>query len=445
MTHDHRQLHLNVNITSTGRHPGGWRVLKDPASFVQVEFFQEIARIAERGTFDAVFLSDGVALSGPAPEQPFQSLEPTVLLTALAAVTKHVGLIGTASTTFNDPFNLARRFASVDHISHGRVALNVVTTYSPAAAANFGLTDSPDHDARYERAEEFVDVLFKLWDSWEDGALVGDQAAAVFTDGDRIHPIDHEGRHFSVRGPLVVPRSPQGRPVLVQAGSSETGKRLGSRTADIIFTAQTAYGAARAFYDDMRARAASCGRDPGHLVILPGLYPIVGSTETEARARKDELDALIDLDRELQGLARSLGLDPADLSLDEQIPYGKLPDASAIKGSRGFFESTVKLARENGWTVREVLLSNGGAHRQIVGTPEQIADNMEHWFTTRAADGFNLNFDVFPGGLELFVEHVTPELRRRGLFRSEYPGTTLRDSLGLPRPRSQYEKAAVSG
>ena len=229
MTHDNRQLHLNVNITSTGRHPGGWRVLDDPASFVQVEFFQDIARIAERGTFDAVFLSDGVALSGSAPEQPFQSLEPTVLLTALAAVTEHVGLIGTASTTFNDPFNLARRFASVDHISHGRVALNVVTTYSPAAAANFGLTDSPDHDARYERAEEFVDVLFKLWDSWEDGALVGDQALAVFTDGDRIHPIDHEGRHFSVRGPLVVPRSPQGRPVLVQAGSSETGKRLGSR------------------------------------------------------------------------------------------------------------------------------------------------------------------------------------------------------------------------
>ena len=182
------------------------------------------------------------------------------------------------------------------------------------------------------------------------------------------------------------------------------------------------------------------GRDPDHLVILPGLYPIVGSTEAEARARKDELDALLDLDRELQGLARQLGVDPEDLPLDQQIPYDRLPDASSIKGSRGFFESTVKLARENGWTVREVLLSNGGAHRQIVGTPEQVADNMEYWFTTRAADGFNLNFDVFPTGLELFVEHVTPELRRRGLFRSEYPGTTLRDSLGLPRPRSQYEE-----
>ena len=195
----------------------------------------------------------------------------------------------------------------------------------------------------------------------------------------------------------------------------------------------------------MRARAAGYGRDPDHLVILPGLYPIVGSTEAEARARKDELDALLDLDRELQGLARQLGVDPEDLPLDQQIPYDRLPDASSIKGSRGFFESTVKLARENGWTVREVLLSNGGAHRQIVGTPEQVADNMEYWFTTRAADGFNLNFDVFPTGLELFVEHVTPELRRRGLFRSEYPGTTLRDSLGLPRPRSRYEKAAVTG
>jgi FMN-dependent oxidoreductase (nitrilotriacetate monooxygenase family) len=419
-------------------------VLDDPASFVQVEFFQQIARLAERGTFDAVFLSDAVALAGAAPEQPFQSLEPTVLLTALGAVTEHVGLIGTASTTFNDPFNLARRFASVDHVSHGRVALNVVTTYSPPAAANFGLTEAPDHDARYARAEEFVDVLFALWDSWEDGALVGDQALGVFTDGGRIHPIDHDGTYFSVRGPLVVPRSPQGRPVLVQAGSSETGKRLGARTADVIFTAQTAYTAAREFYDDMRARAARYGRNPDHLVILPGLYPIVGSTEAEARARKDELDALLDLGRERQGLARVLGLDPADLPLDQQSPYGQLPDAARIKGSRGFFESTVKLARENEWTVREVLLSNGGAHRQLVGTPEQIADNIEHWFTTRAADGFNLNFDVFPGGLELFVEHVTPELRRRGLFRSEYPGTTLRDSLGLPRPRSQYEKAAAT-
>jgi FMN-dependent oxidoreductase (nitrilotriacetate monooxygenase family) len=439
MSLNQRQLHLNVNITSTGRHPGAWRVQPDPASFVNIDFFREIARLAEVGTFDAVFLSDGVALHEEPPSQPYQSLEPTVLLTALAATTEHVGLIGTASTTFNDPFNLARRFASVDHISHGRVALNVVTTYSPKAAANFGWSEQPDHEERYARAEEFVDVLFKLWDSWEDGAIVGDHESGVFADGDRIHTIDHQGQHFSVRGPLVVPRSPQGRPVLVQAGASETGKQLGARVADVIFTAQTTHPGAREFYDDIRARASRYGRDPDHVVILPGLYPIVGSTEAEARARKEELDALLNLERELPRLANQLGLDPSELQLEAELPYERLGDANQIKGSRGFFDATVKLAREQHYTVRELLLSNGGAHRQIVGTAEQIADNIEYWFGTRAADGFNLNFDVFPTGLALFVEHVVPELRKRGIFRTEYEGTTLRDSLGLPRPHSQYE------
>lgn len=434
-----RQLHLNVNITNIGRHPGAWRLLPDPASFVDVDFFRDIARIAERGTFDAVFLSDGVALHHEPPHEPFQSLEPTVLLTALAAVTERVGLIGTASTTFSDPFNLARRFASVDHVSRGRVALNIVTTYSPRAAANFGLAEQPDHDARYARAEEFVDVVVKLWDSWEDGAIVGDRARGVFVDGSRIHPIDHRGEHFSVRGPSIVPRSPQGRPVLVQAGASEAGKALGARTADVIFTAQTTHAQAQEFYRDMRARAAGHGRNPDHLVILPGLYPIVGSTEEEAQRRKRELDELFDFDRELPRLAAQLGLDPADLRLDAELPYERLGAVDDIKGSRGFFVATVNLARERAYTVRELLLSNGGAHRQVVGAPEQIADNIEYWFRTRAADGFNLNFDVFPSGLELFVEHVTPLLRRRGLFRSEYSGSTLREHLGLARPRNRYE------
>ncbi|MBM2614226.1 LLM class flavin-dependent oxidoreductase [Actinoplanes sp. LDG1-06] len=439
---ERRQLHLNVNITSIGRHPSAWRFLDDPAAFVDVEFFRTIARIAERGTFDAVFLSDGVALHREPPTEPYQSLEPTVLLTALAAVTEHVGLIGTASTTFNDPFNLARRFASLDHVSRGRVALNVVTTYSPRAAANFSSSEQPDHRARYARAEEFVDVVFGLWDTWEDGAIVGDRAGDVLTDGARIHTLDHKGHHFSVRGPGLVPRSPQGRPVLVQAGSSEAGKALGARVGDLIFTAQTTHAAAQEFYADMRARAAAFGRDPDHLVILPGLYPIVGSTEAEARRRKDELDALFSFDRELPRLADQLGVQPEDLRLDHELPYDKLAKVTDIRGSRGFFEATVKLSRERRYTVRELLLSNGGAHRQIVGAPEQIADSIEHWFRTRAADGFNLNFDVFPTGLELFTDHVVPELRRRGLFRHEYTGTTLRDHLGLPRPRSRFESPA---
>jgi FMN-dependent oxidoreductase (nitrilotriacetate monooxygenase family) len=437
-----RELHLNVNITSIGRHPAAWRFLDDPAAFVDVDFFATIARVAERGTFDAVFLSDGVALHREPPTEPYQSLEPTVLLTALAGVTSHVGLIGTASTTFNDPFNLARRFASLDHVSRGRVALNVVTTYSPRAAANFGLAEAPDHAARYARAEEFVDVVFGLWDSWEDGAIVGDRSRGVLTDGARIHPIDHKGEHFSVRGPSLVPRSPQGRPVLVQAGSSEAGKQLGARVGDLIFTAQTTHAAAQQFYTDMRSRAAAFGRDPDHLVILPGLWPIVGSTEAEARERKDALDALFDFDRELPRLADQLGLDPADLHLDSELPYDKLSDVTEIRGSRGFFEATVTLSRERGYTVRELLLSNGGAHRQIVGAPAQVADSIEHWFRTRAADGFNLNFDVFPTGLELFTDHVVPLLRDRGIFRHEYTGRTLRDHLGLPRPLSRYQEVA---
>jgi alkanesulfonate monooxygenase SsuD/methylene tetrahydromethanopterin reductase-like flavin-dependent oxidoreductase (luciferase family) len=230
----------------------------------------------------------------------------------------------------------------------------------------------------------------------------------------------------------------------VQAGASETGKQLGARVADVIFTAQTTHPGAREFYDDIRARASRYGRDPDHVVVLPGLYPIVGSTEAEARTRKGELDALLDFDRELPRLAQQLGLDPSAIQLDSELPYELLGDGSRIKGSRGFFDATVKLAQEQHYTARELLLSNGGAHRQIVGTPEQIADDIEHWFRTRAADGFNLNFDVFPTGLELFVDHVIPELRKRGIFRSEYRGTTLRDNLGLPRPHSQFETLVIA-
>ncbi|ADP81477.1 LLM class flavin-dependent oxidoreductase [Pseudofrankia inefficax] len=440
MTSDDRELHLNVNILDAGKHPGAWRFQDDPRSFLDIDYFTEIARLAEQGTFDAVFLSDGVALISEPAEKPWQALEPTVLLAALARTTEHVGLIGTASTTFNDPFNLARRFSSLDHLSRGRAALNVVTSYSPRAAANFGVHEVPDHEARYDRAEEFVDVLTKLWDSWDDDAIIADQEADVFADAARLRPIHHEGEHFSVRGPLNVPRSPQGRPVLVQAGSSETGKRFAARIADVVFTAQTTHREAVDFYADLKHRARLFGREPAALVILPGLFPIIGSTEAEAFARKAELDALFPYDLELPRLAAQLGLDPADVHLDRELPYDLLADVGQFAGSRGFFEATVNLARDRGYTVRELLLSNGGGHRQVVGSPEQIVDSIEHWFRSRAADGFNLNFDVFPSGLEAFVEHVTPELRRRGLFRSEYTGNTLRHHLGLPHPANQYAK-----
>ncbi|MDR5776191.1 MULTISPECIES: LLM class flavin-dependent oxidoreductase [unclassified Caballeronia] len=435
----HRQLHLNTNITGVGRHPAGWRTLDNPRAIIDFKFFREIATTAERGKLDAVFLSDALALRNHA-EGPQQSFEPTVLLTALAGATEHVGLIGTASTTFNDPFNLARRFASVDHLSCGRVAFNAVTTYDAAAAANFSFNTPLSTEERYARAQEFVDVVTKLWDSWEDDALVADQATGRYADPSRVHAIEHRGQYFSVRGPLNVPRSPQGRPVLVQAGSSEGGRALAARFADAVFTAQTTLPSAQAFYKEMKERVARHGRNPDHFLLLPGLYPVVGGTEQEARAHKAELDALLDTDREVARLAGALGLSLDDLHIDKPLPYERIEKVVRSDLPRGFIDSTVALAKAENLTVRDLLDRNPGAHRIIVGTPEQIANDIAQWFEERGADGFNLNADVFPSGLAAFVDHVVPLLQRKGIFRTDYEGTTLREHYGLPRPDSQYAK-----
>lgn len=439
-----RTLHLNTNVTGTGRHPAGWRTLANPKSIVDLEFFTTIAQTAERGKLDAVFLSDAVALRGHA-QGPAQSLEPTVLLTALAGVTRHIGLIGTASTTFNDPFNLARRFASVDHLSAGRVAWNAVTTYDPAAAANFSFGDAPDKQARYARAAEFVDVVLKLWDSWEDDALIADRASGRYVDPARVHAIAHEGAHFQVRGPLNLPRSPQGRPVLVQAGGSEAGVALAARHADAVFTAQTTFEGAQAFYREIKALAAGHGRNPAHLLVLPGLYPVIGGTLAEAQQRKAEMDALLDRSAELAKFANALGVDVSELRLDAPLPYHLIDNGERAEVSLGFIRSTVLLAQSENLTVRDLLDRNPGAHRMIVGTPETIADDIERWFVGHAADGFNLNADVFPSGLAAFVDHVVPLLQRKGIFRRDYEGTTLRDHYGLPCPPSRYAGTGTDG
>ncbi|GGD75275.1 LLM class flavin-dependent oxidoreductase [Caballeronia grimmiae] len=436
-----RQLHLNTNITALGRHPAGWRTLDNPRSIIDLKFFREIAAIAERGKLDAVFLSDLLALRNHA-EGPSQALEPTVLLTALAGATTHVGLIGTASTTFNDPFNLARRFASVDHLSGGRVAFNAVTTYDASAAANFSHDVPLSTDERYARAQEFVEVVTKLWDSWEDDAFIADQATGRYADPSRVHAIDHRGTYFSVRGPLTVPRSPQGRPVLVQAGSSEGGRALAARFADAVFTAQTTLPTAQAFYAEMKERVRRHGRNPDHFLLLPGLYPVIGGTEAEARRRKAELDALLDTDREVGRLAGALGLAPDDLRIDAPLPYELIAKTARSDISHGFVDSTVALAKSENLTVRDLLDRNPGAHRIIVGTPEQIADDIAQWFHERGADGFNLNADVFPSGLAAFVDHVVPILQRKGIFRRDYESATLRGHFGLPRPESQYARHA---
>lgn len=435
--HAPRTLHLNTNITGTGRHPAGWRTLDNAKSIIDLRFFTEIAQTAERGKLDAVFLSDSVALSGHA-HGPAQSLEPTVLLTALAGVTRHVGLIGTASTTFNDPYNLARRFASVDHLSAGRVAWNAVTTYDPNAAANFSMPGALDKAARYARADEFVEVVLKLWDSWEDDALIADRASGRYADPARVHAIEHVGRHFQVRGPLNLPRSPQGRPVLVQAGGSEAGVALAARHADAVFTAQTTFEGAQDFYRDIKARAVAQGRHADHLLVLPGLYPVIGGTLAEARQRKADMDALLDRRAELVKFARALGIDADDLHLDAPLPCALIEKSRRTDVSDAFIRATVLLARSENLTVRDLLDRNPGAHRMIVGTPETIADDIERWFTGHAADGFNLNADVFPSGLAAFVDHVVPLLQRKGIFRRAYEGTTLREHYGLARPASRY-------
>ncbi len=433
-----RELHLNTNVLNSGKHDHGWRLQDDPLSYLDIGYYQHCAQVAERGTLDALFLADGLAIGPEAGARPWNSLEPTVVLAAIAAVTERVGLVATASTTFNEPYNLARRFASLDQISGGRAAVNIVTSLDARSAANFSLERHPDGAERYARAEEFVDVLIKLWDSWEDGALVADQKSGVFTDVTRVHAIDHRGDHFSVAGPLNVPRPPQGRPVIVQAGSSEAGRALAARTADALFTVQNTFEEAQVFYREIKDRARRFGRDPEQVLILPGLLPIIGSTEAEAQTRLEELDSFIDFDRERERFEARFGFPAGSLELDQPISADLL-DSLDVRGSTGFFDGMRNLATRSGLTVRELVSANGAGHRQVVGAPEQIADTIEHWFNERAADGFNLSGDYFPSGLELFVDHVVPELRKRGIFRHEYAGTTLRDHLGLSRRASQYQ------
>jgi len=441
MTQARRQMSIGMNILGLGGHSAAWRVGEVPSSsYIDVEYYRNIARISERGTLDAIFLADGPALVGDVSKAPAGRLEPTVLLTAVALATTHIGVIATASTTYNEPFNLARRIASIDHISQGRAAWNVVTNAGDAAAQNFGLVGAPLHVDRYDRADEFVDVVIKLWDSWEDGAVVDDPINGRYADPTKIHAIDHVCAHFQVKGPLNVPRAPQGRPVVVQAGGSEGGKALGSRYADAIFTTQTTLDAGIDFYKEMKGRARAWGRDSQGIKIMPGLSTVIGSTEAEARARCDELDSYDGEDGLLNQIAQRIGLSVRELDPDGPLPWHRLGDLTPPEsGSHGFFEAQIKLAKQENLTVRQLSRRIRSGHRLIVGSPEQVADTMAEWFLAGAADGFNLMPDMFPSGAEVFVDHVVPILRRRGLFRTEYTGTTLRDHLGLSRPKSQFE------
>ncbi|GAA3099272.1 LLM class flavin-dependent oxidoreductase [Streptomyces rectiviolaceus] len=439
-----RELHLNLFVYPGGHHEAAWRHHgSDPARILDIDFYQDLARRAEAATFDGIFFADGPALADNVRYASRFRLEPFTWLSAIAAVTQRIGLIATASTTYSEPYNLARLFASLDHLSRGRAGWNIVTTGAPQAALNFGLDAHPVHAERYDRAREFLDVVTKLWDSWEDDALVADQKTGLFADTDRIHAIDHEGPRLKVRGPLNTPRTPQGRPVYVQAGSSEDGRAFAARYAEAVFTAHQTLGNGQDLYADLKKRAAGLGRDPDKVLVLPGISPFIGSTEAEARALHDEYNELTQPEYSLQLLHRMLGLRLTAEQLDGPVPR-ELVETGGERGNGSRFQVILDIIDREQPTVRGLLHRLAGArgHRVVAGTPEQVADQIQEWFEQGAADGFNVMPPGLPGGFDLFADQVVPILRARGLFRTEYTGTTLRDHYGLPRPDSQYADSA---
>ncbi|WP_373466061.1 LLM class flavin-dependent oxidoreductase [Streptomyces sp. V3I8] len=432
---------------NTGHHEASWRLPEsDPYAHVALDHYIHLARIAERGTFDSLFLADGPQLWSNLAQRPAGALEPLTLLTALATATEHIGLIATASTSYNSPYNLARRFASLDIISGGRAGWNIVTTAGAEAARNFGLDAEPAHAERYARAAEFLDVALKLWDSWEDDAIVADKAAGVWGDDTKIHPPRHRGKYFNVEGALNVPRSPQGYPLLVQAGSSKDGKAFAARYAEAVFTAQQTLRDAQDFYADLKSLTAAAGRDPDHVKVLPGIVPVIGSTEAEARANEQALEDHLVYAHGVDRLEGLLQLPPGTLELDGPLP-ADLPPESSVEGAKSRYTLVVELARRERLTVRQLIgrLGGGRGHLTFTGTPEQVADAVGEWFTLGAADGFNIMPAVLPSGLDAFVDHVVPILRARGLLREEYgPRRTLRERYGLPRPANQHVAPALA-
>ncbi len=435
-----RQLHLGAFMRPVGIHTAWWRV---PGAYPDANFnldhLVRFIQTLERGRFDAFFMADHLAVLNMPIEAlrrsaTVTSFEPLTLLSALAMVTRRIGLVATASTTFDEPYHIARRFASLDHLSGGRAGWNVVTTSNPDAARNFGLDEHVEHDERYRRAREFIGVVTGLWDSWADDAWLRDQASGLFFDPAKMHVLDHKGEHLSVRGPLNIARPVQGWPVIVQAGASDAGRQLAAETAEVIFGSSRSIEDGRAFYADVKGRMRALGRAPESLKILPGVLAIVGATQAQAQAKKRQLDSLVHPDSSIPNLSIRLGVDASRFDLD-----APLPDLPQTNQSQSGQAALVALARREGMTVRELAQHvSGYGGLQMVGTPAQIADMMQEWLETGASDGFNVMFPTVPAGLDEFVDQVVPELQRRGLFRREYEGPTLRDHLGLQRPANRF-------
>ena len=441
-----RHLHLNAFLMEAGHHEAAWRFPEsNPRADHDLQHWIRLARLAEAARFDALFLADGPAITGTGEFRPPGQLEPLTLLTALSQVTSRIGLIATVSTTYNEPYNLARRLASVDHVSGGRAGWNIVTSAGAEEAANFGLQDRPDHATRYARADEFLRVVKSLWDSWEQEAVVADRTTGRYADPARLHRLDHHGTHFSVAGPLNVERPPQGYPVLVQAGSSEDGKDFAARHAEAVFTAHQTFERAAEFYADLKARALAAGRDPDTLLVLPGIVPVLGRTPEAAQALARRFDDLRVPEYGLRQLADVFELEPSDFDLDATLPARVLARPT-LEGSQSRSDLIIELALRERLTVRQILsrLGGGRGHLTVVGTPSQVADAIVTWFEGGAADGFNIMAPALPSGLEAFVEQVLPILRERGLFRHEYEGATLREHYGLPVPRNQFHDSSIA-
>ncbi|WP_372630889.1 LLM class flavin-dependent oxidoreductase [Cohnella sp.] len=432
-----RQLHLNLFILSTGHHEASWRHPEAfPERATSLEYYQQLAKTAERGKMDSVFLAEKYRLNSMVKYRVIPQLEAFTLLSAIAAVTERIGLTATASTTYNEPYHIARKFAALDHISGGRAGWNIVTSTGDVTARNFSKERHPEHRERYEQGKEFVEIAKRLWRSWGEGALVVDRESGIYADTDKIRPADFEGRFYSVSGPLNIPRSPQTYPVLVQAGSSEDGKEFAAELAEVVFTVQSAMGGAQAFYKDLKGRMGKYGRSAEQLKVLPGFTPFIGDTEAEARERMRELDELTVTEYGLNTLSATLQTDLSGYPLDGPLPLDRLPKVEEIRGQQARFQQYVDLARREGLTIRELIFRTAGGrgHFTYAGTPVQIADEMERWLRSEAADGFNLMPPLLPRGLDDFVDKVVPELQNRGVYRTEYSGRTLREHLGLPYP-----------
>jgi N-acetyl-S-(2-succino)cysteine monooxygenase len=442
MSASQRQMHLGVFVLGTGNHSAGWRYEGAATSSCELPVIQEIARIAEKGKFDLLFVSDGLVMDPGDHPSFLNRFEPTTLISMLSATTTHIGLGATVSTSFSEPYNVARIFASIDHISGGRAAWNVVTSSQPRAAANFSRDSHLEHELRYERAQEFVDVVNGLWDCWEDGAIVADRESGQYLDAAKVHPLDHKGRFFQVKGPLNMMRCPQGRPVIIQAGGSPSGLELAARTADVVFSVVQELESARKAYADLKGRMAKYGRAPEQLAVLPGVMPIVGRTEAEAKAKLDRLQSFLTPTNALVLVSGRIGYDVTGYDLDAPVPA---PPPS--EGGQTFHKVLFEYARRRNMTLRDLynLTAAARGHWVICGTPKQIADTLEEWFTGGAADGYNILPPYFPGAFADFVDLVVPELTRRGLFRSDYEGTTLRDHFGLPRVAAPARRGAAVG